>query len=213
MKCENCNKEHDGSYGSGRFCCESCARSYSRKSVKGGTKIVQCITCGKDIEVSKHASAKQCKCNDCKSTKSYGCKSRKSYDKGKKQIYCVNCGKKLVKKQWKYCNQNCQHEYKHKKYIERWKNGEEDGLSKGKKYISGHIVRYLHKKYDNKCAECGWDKKNAYVDKCMLDIHHIDGNRKNNKEENLILICPNCHSLTGNYRYINGKNRKHASIV
>ena len=40
----------------------------------------------------------------------------------------------------------------------------------------------------------------------------VDGNRKNNKEENLILLCPNCHSLTENYRYINGKNRN-ASIV
>ena len=31
FKCENpkCNKEHDGSYGSGRFCSESCRRSYS----------------------------------------------------------------------------------------------------------------------------------------------------------------------------------------
>lgn len=31
MKCENCGKEHEGSYGSGRFCCQSCARSFSTK--------------------------------------------------------------------------------------------------------------------------------------------------------------------------------------
>ena len=29
MKCEKCGEEHDGSYGSGRFCCSSCARSFS----------------------------------------------------------------------------------------------------------------------------------------------------------------------------------------
>lgn len=29
MICENCGKEHDGSYGSGRFCSEKCARSFS----------------------------------------------------------------------------------------------------------------------------------------------------------------------------------------
>lgn len=29
MKCEKCGKEHDGSYGSGRFCSSKCARSYS----------------------------------------------------------------------------------------------------------------------------------------------------------------------------------------
>ena len=30
MKCEFCGKEHDGSYGSGRFCCQSCASKYSQ---------------------------------------------------------------------------------------------------------------------------------------------------------------------------------------
>lgn len=29
MNCENCNKVHDGSYGSGRFCTQKCARSFS----------------------------------------------------------------------------------------------------------------------------------------------------------------------------------------
>ena len=31
MICENCNKEHDGSYGSGRFCSSKCARAFSTK--------------------------------------------------------------------------------------------------------------------------------------------------------------------------------------
>lgn len=29
MQCEKCGKEHDGSYGSGRFCSAHCARSFS----------------------------------------------------------------------------------------------------------------------------------------------------------------------------------------
>lgn len=29
MKCETCGKNHDGSYGSGRFCCQACARSFA----------------------------------------------------------------------------------------------------------------------------------------------------------------------------------------
>lgn len=32
MKCENCFKEHDGGYGSGRFCCKECARCFSTKN-------------------------------------------------------------------------------------------------------------------------------------------------------------------------------------
>jgi len=31
MVCENCEKYHNGSYGSGRFCCSKCARSFSTK--------------------------------------------------------------------------------------------------------------------------------------------------------------------------------------
>lgn len=31
-KCENCNKEHEGTYGSGRFCSKLCARSFSTKA-------------------------------------------------------------------------------------------------------------------------------------------------------------------------------------
>lgn len=32
MKCEYCSKEHDGKYGSGRFCCQECARGFSTKA-------------------------------------------------------------------------------------------------------------------------------------------------------------------------------------
>ena len=41
-----------------------------------------------------------------------------------------------------------------------------------------------------------------------LEIEHIDGNALNNKEENLILLCPNCHSLTKTYRGANRGNGK-----
>lgn len=32
MNCENCNNEHDGSYGSGRFCSCKCSRGFSTKA-------------------------------------------------------------------------------------------------------------------------------------------------------------------------------------
>lgn len=38
-----------------------------------------------------------------------------------------------------------------------------------------------------------------------LQLHHIDGNPKNNDIVNIQLLCPNCHSLTENYC---GKNKK-----
>lgn len=32
-----------------------------------------------------------------------------------------------------------------------------------------------------------------------MQLHHIDGNNKNNSLENLQILCPNCHSQTDNY--------------
>ena len=66
MICENCGKEHDGSYGSGRFCSEECARSYSTKNIKGQLKEAKCIDCGKTIYIDKRASLKICKCEECR---------------------------------------------------------------------------------------------------------------------------------------------------
>ncbi len=51
-------------------------------------------------------------------------------------------------------------------------------------------------------------KKNPVTGKVPLEIDHIDGDSENNKEENLRLICPNCHSLTPSFRNLNkGKGR------
>lgn len=38
-----------------------------------------------------------------------------------------------------------------------------------------------------------------------LELEHINGNRFDNRIENLTLICPNCHAQTSTYR---GKNKK-----
>lgn len=69
--------------------------------------------------------------------------------------------------------------------------------------ISNNIRTYLFEKYNNSCQICGWNKVNAFTGKCPLEIHHIDGNYLNNTEENLQLLCPNCHSLTENFKSLN----------
>ena len=35
--------------------------------------------------------------------------------------------------------------------------------------------------------------------KIPLQLHHINGDRTDNRIENLQLLCPNCHALTDNY--------------
>ena len=119
-------------------------------------------------------------------------------------MLCLNCQKSISNKK-KYCSNKCQSEYKYKQYIKDWKNGLESGM-RGDYQISMHIKTYLFKKFDNKCARCGWNKLNPYTKKIPLEIEHIDGNYKNNSEDNLILLCPNCHSLTSTYK---GANLNH----
>ena len=63
--CENCGKEHDGSYGSGRFCCDKCSRSFSGKHFyRDRFKHVKCCRCGNDFPVYSNVSNKTM-CDDC----------------------------------------------------------------------------------------------------------------------------------------------------
>lgn len=111
---------------------------------------------------------------------------------------CLNCGKELLGER-KYCDKKCQNDHKYKEYIKKWKKGLETGKS-GEYQISGYVKRYIKEKYNNQCCKCGWNEINPYTGKIPLEIHHKDGDYKNNSEDNLELLCPNCHSLTSTYK-------------
>jgi 5-methylcytosine-specific restriction endonuclease McrA len=99
----------------------------------------------------------------------------------------------------KFCSLKCQQEYIKNDYIDKWKRGLVDGLKGNKIDLSCHVRNYLLKKVGYKCELCGWNTINKYTGLCPLHIHHKDGNAFNNKEENLQVLCPNCHVLTENY--------------
>jgi hypothetical protein len=90
MICENCGKENDGNYGSGRFCCKECARAFSTKNSQGQLKEAKCIECGKIIYIGKRASNKTCRCDDC-TTNAKKIKLLKEQHY-KKYIKCPICG-------------------------------------------------------------------------------------------------------------------------
>lgn len=59
----------------------------------------------------------------------------------------------------------------------------------------------------HECENCGlyeW-----LGNKIPIELHHIDGNNKNNEIYNLKILCPNCHSITHNFR---GRNKKRKTI-
>lgn len=94
---------------------------------------------------------------------------------------------------------------KYDRYISLWKSGEVNGI-KGKSSISGHIRKYLFDRAHYMCENCGWNETNIYTGKIPLEVNHKNGNYKDNREENLELLCPNCHSLTHNFRSLNKGN-------
>ncbi len=123
---------------------------------------------------------------------------------------CRNCDVKLTSRwQFKYCSNKCQLAAQHTKYIKEWKAGNKDGnVGISSRIISAHVKRYFLEKYGEKCSKCGWNKRHPKSGNVPLDIDHIDGNSENNLEKNLRLLCPNCHSLTPNFKNFNkGKGR------
>lgn len=121
---------------------------------------------------------------------------------------CLTCGsKEKARAGYKYCSNPCQLEYQYQSYIRNWKAGKLNGLQ-GLGIVSGYIKKYLRRKFGNKCCLCGWSRINLKIGQVPLVADHIDGNWRNNVENNLRLLCPNCDSLTPTYAGSNrGKGR------
>lgn len=52
----------------------------------------------------------------------------------------------------------------------------------------------------NKCEVCGYSDS--------IEMHHINGDPRDNRLENLQILCPNCHAKTDNYRIKNSEKQK-----
>lgn len=173
----------------------------------------QCLYCGEYIPFNNRCVSEYKIKNFCSQScsTSYNNKGvRRNYKKDRNydiKKYCLNCGKEIEYRN-KYCSSKCQQDYQYKQYITRWKSGLESG-TKGEYQISGYIKKYLFDKYENKCAKCGWHEINEFTGNIPLEVHHKNGDYTDNTENNLELLCPNCHSLTKTYKAGNmGNGRK-----
>ena len=130
-------------------------------------------------------------------------------DKPRKDIkelekYCEYCGKQLERKRFngrledftvfknrKYCNRECMR----KDWV---KIGDNHNQSYSNAHTTARKINelILHKEL---CELCGSDTN--------LDIHHIDGNWKNNNLENLMCLCRSCHT-----RYERNKDKTNLRI-
>jgi hypothetical protein len=49
----------------------------------------------------------------------------------------------------------------------------------------------------DRCEQCGIDEWEGRA--LSMALHHVNGDRQDNRLENLQLLCPNCHSQTDNF--------------
>lgn len=173
IKCQICNKEFyipKNRFLSAKFCSPKC-RGESSKHLF----FTKCIICNNEFSfiACRQEKAKYC--------------SRKCYYKAMSQkgtiikncIYCKKEFKTSPYKNKKYCSNEC-------------KNIDKINIYSPKSFTS--IRKYfVYRNFIKECQDCGYNKI-----KSILGIHHNDENRNNNSIENLIVLCPNCHSLRHN---------------
>jgi Zn finger protein HypA/HybF involved in hydrogenase expression len=61
--------------------------------------------------------------------------------------------------------------------------------------------RVLIEQRGHQCEVCGLSEWQSQA--IPIELDHIDGDADNNNEENLRLICPNCHAQTDTYKGAN----------
>lgn len=124
--------------------------------------------------------------------------------------YCVFCKKRLIRRQRKYCSNSCKCRQFYKVYPERcglWnkRNPKPKVENKcltcdedcGRKRYCSPIckpIRLRQKVYwkyiERFNATCRICEGTIFV----AHVHHINGNHLDNKKENLLIVCPSCHT-------------------
>ena len=163
--CENCNKEHNGSYGSGRFCSKECAKSFSTKNKR---KLI-------NEKVS----------NSLKGRIISDLTSKKISEAGKGKRHTEETKEKIRKSKLEF--------YKEEENI--LKISIAHLSQKGKNInsildVSSRTVTKILKRLKIGCSLCGWDK--ATCDLHHIKGRKV---ANPNAHSNLTYICPNCHRL------------------
>ena len=78
------------------------------------------------------------------------------------------------------------------------------GRRRSRSHLKGRLLAAGLKQ--NRCEECGiteWRNKPL-----NMALHHVNGDNNDNRIENILFLCPNCHAQTPNYGGRNGHRRR-----
>lgn len=117
------------------------------------------------------------------------CKTSSCSNNCKTNGYKINGDRKYHK----YCSHCCK-----KRHVQGKKP-----KYKPRPHLHIRAIRKKYGGYDKKkyCEYCKW----VALNRCQLDVDHIDGNHYNNEHSNLQTLCANCHRLK---TYLNRDNIK-----
>lgn len=169
--CINCAKECSIPYcrlSEFKYCSRKCLFDYKRRFMVE----IECKICNSKFLVIQFRAKTARYCSDkCYFTSLKG--------KGHKEFSCPRCDKKYMaapSKARKYCSLECKR-----------RHPLEAGMHKGIGSIRTSMRRAGKMK---SCNDCGYDAEPS-----ILGIHHINEIHSDNRLENLVVLCPNCHSL------------------
>lgn len=201
-----------------RFCSRSCSTTIAnqtkpkRKSSRSWHD-VQCAFCGKAFKKLLRAEAVPSYCAVSCAAKAYW----KRQPAAVKRTLVCPCGKEFHSRdrRQRCCSTACGRHFANRRvgraynaYIVKWIGGESVREVNISGQINRHIRRYLFEKYGSKCTKCGWAQVHPLTGRVPLTVEHIDGDWRNNSEDNLTVLCPNCHSLTATFGSLNrGRGR------
>lgn len=157
---------------------------------RGGNN--RCIDCHKLLS---NRTGKRCR--KCWHKFHKGTNCGKTYKDGRtnKRYYCIDCGKKISNYQHKRCKQCFQDEKLHSNWL--------GGISKlpySFKWTK-ELKEQIRKRDNYLCKICHKHQINDLKQfKKKFPIHHIDYNKKNCSEDNLITLCKSCHHKTNKNR-------------
>lgn len=180
------------------FCDRACLGNYQSGNKKEGK--IECITCRTPFQ--ENGDEKYCskKCNPKKIFKTVCQNCKKTFDRDQSAVTrgqkCCSfkCSGEIKRARVELNCLHCKQPFEVTKSLStRTKYCSKDCKDKGavNKMPSFPYVRKKMKREGKveKCNRCGY-KRSLFI----LGLHHIDHDPKNNLEENMEVLCPNCHS-------------------
>ena len=202
-KCQHCNQETKNI----KFCSRRCSGLSAPRPSKKLLTSETCGCCGTKFSI-KTGGQRFCSrsCAAKVNNKLFPKRTPSEVSDG----ICKHCGKDFSGQDgWKRincCSRECSGKYTKKQMIDGWLSGE---LGTTKHGLSKAIRVFLIEQAGSKCSRCGWSEVNETTKSVPLQIDHVDGNAFNNAPENLVVLCPNCHSLTATFGALNrGKSTR-----